>query len=44
MNIIEFIQGFAIQCLFSLGEYFHVLFGFSFDTLFFFLVLFLKHW
>lgn len=28
MNIIEFIQGFAILCLFSLGEYFHVLFGF----------------
>lgn len=40
MNIIEFIQGFVILCLFSFGECFHVLFGFPFDTLFFFLVLF----
>lgn len=39
-NSIEYVQGFVLLCLFSFGECFHVLFGFSFDALFFFLVLF----
>lgn len=39
-NSTEYIQGFVLLFLFSFGECFNVLFGFSFDALFFFLVLF----